>query len=73
MGRAPGLAVDTGPVVCACRNVRADRIVAAIDGGADSVEAVGEATAAGSVCGSCRPEIARLLAAPAAKDVRHAA
>jgi assimilatory nitrate reductase catalytic subunit len=62
MGRAPGRPVETGPVVCACRNVRADRIAAAIGGGAATVEAVGEATTAGTVCGSCRPEIARFLA-----------
>jgi assimilatory nitrate reductase catalytic subunit len=60
-------------VVCACRNVRATRIETAIAGGACSVEAVGEATTAGSVCGSCRPEIARMLAAAPAKEVRHAA
>jgi assimilatory nitrate reductase catalytic subunit len=72
-GRAPGQPLDTGPVVCACRNVRASRIEAAIGAGAASVQAVGEATTAGTVCGSCGPEIARLLAAAAPKEVRHAA
>jgi assimilatory nitrate reductase catalytic subunit len=60
-------------VVCACRNVRAERIAAAVAGGADSVEAVGEVTTRGTTCGSCRPEIARLLGPGAAGEVRHAA
>ncbi|HET6969512.1 MAG TPA: molybdopterin-dependent oxidoreductase, partial [Phenylobacterium sp.] len=73
IGRAPGRAIETGPVVCACRNVRATRIEAAIAAGAASVEAVGEATTAGTVCGSCRPEITRLLAAAQPSEVLHAA
>ena len=73
MGRAPGQAANASPVVCACRNVRADRIAAAISAGAASLDAVGEITTAGTTCGSCRPEIARMLGAQAAKEVRHAA
>jgi assimilatory nitrate reductase catalytic subunit len=61
IGRAPGAPVETGARVCACRNVRAGRIEAAIAAGAQTVEAVGEATTAGTVCGSCRPEIGRLI------------
>jgi assimilatory nitrate reductase catalytic subunit len=73
IGRPPGRAVEVGPVVCACRNVRAERIAAAITGGAGSIEAVGEATGAGSVCGSCRPEIAGLLSRYRSGRVREAA
>jgi len=73
IGRAAGAPMDTGPVVCACRNVRVGKIEAAISAGADSVEAVGEATTAGSVCGSCRPEIIRLLAPATPREVRNAA
>jgi assimilatory nitrate reductase catalytic subunit len=73
IGRAPGAAMESGPPVCACRNVRAGRIEAAIAAGAASVDAVSEVTTAGTVCGSCRPEIARLIAAHAKKEVRHAA
>jgi assimilatory nitrate reductase catalytic subunit len=73
IGRPPGRAVEAGPVVCACRNVRAERIAAAIANGAASIEAVGEITAAGTVCGSCRPEIARRLAAETSKEFRHVA
>jgi assimilatory nitrate reductase catalytic subunit len=63
IGRQAGGVVETGPLVCACRNVRADRIVAAAAAGASTLEAIGDATTAGTVCGSCRPEIARLIAA----------
>ncbi len=71
IGRQPGVAVETGPVVCACRGVRANRIEAAIASGCASLDAIADATGAGSACGSCRPEIARLLAAKG--EVRHAA
>ena len=73
IGRAPGVPVETGELVCACRNVRTGRIEAAIAAGAAGLDAVGEATTAGTVCGSCRPEISRLIAAQPPKDVRHAA
>jgi assimilatory nitrate reductase catalytic subunit len=63
IGRPPGRPTDTSPMVCACRGVRAGRIAAAIAEGRASVDAVGEATGAGTSCGSCRPEIARMLAA----------
>jgi assimilatory nitrate reductase catalytic subunit len=63
LGRPPGRIVEAGPMVCACRGVREARIVSAIAGGAADLDAVGEATGAGASCGSCRPEIARLLQA----------
>jgi assimilatory nitrate reductase catalytic subunit len=43
--------------------VRAAVIGKAIAAGAGDVDAVAEATGAGTSCGSCRPELARLLAA----------
>jgi assimilatory nitrate reductase catalytic subunit len=43
--------------------VGAKAIRAAIAGGCDSVAAVGAKTKAGTNCGSCKPEIAALLAA----------
>ena len=49
IGRPPGRAVETGPIVCACLGVRAMKIEAAIAAGAGSVDAVGEATSAGSL------------------------
>ena len=56
--------MDRGPVVCACFDVRARTILTAIaEQGLTSVAEVGAALSAGSNCGSCRPAIARLLAA----------
>ncbi|WP_309091045.1 (2Fe-2S)-binding protein, partial [Phenylobacterium sp.] len=72
VGRAPGRQVESGPIVCACRGVRAARIQAAVAAGAVSADDVASATDAGSSCGSCRPEIVRLIAA-AKPEVRHAA
>jgi assimilatory nitrate reductase catalytic subunit len=74
LGRAPGRAIDASPVVCACRGVRSARIAAAIAGGAADVDAVAEATGAGTACGSCRPEVSRLIAGSKPEnEVRHAA
>ena len=56
-------APDPGPTVCACFGVGARTIDAAIRGGCGSVESVGTQLKAGTNCGSCRPEIARLLRA----------
>ncbi|HWA62849.1 MAG TPA: nitrate reductase [Caulobacteraceae bacterium] len=70
-GFAPGFA-DLGAVVCACRNVRERTLEAALAAGAASLDALCEATGAGVTCGSCRPELARLIGA-AAEETRHAA
>ncbi len=55
-----GLA-DLGPLVCSCFAVRRTTIVDSVRAGAVSVEAIGEALNAGTNCGSCRPEIMRLI------------
>lgn len=47
--------------VCLCNHVSKTTICEAIRAGCDSVEAVGEATRAGTGCGSCRSQIARLI------------
>lgn len=73
IGRAPGKASDSSPIICACRNVRSAAIGKAIAAGAHDVDAVAEATGAGTNCGSCRPEIARLLAATPRTEVANAA
>ena len=73
IGRAPGRIVEAGPMICACLGVRTRKIAAAIADGADSVDAVSAATGAGSSCGSCRPEIARILKSTTSAEVRHAA
>ncbi|WP_300520481.1 nitrate reductase [Aliiroseovarius sp.] len=53
---------DPGPTVCACMGVGANDLKAAIAGGCHTVEALGEATQAGTSCGSCKPELASLIA-----------
>lgn len=60
-GRPPGAAIDRGPLVCACLKVGATAVGTAIAAGAMTPDAVGKATGAGTNCGSCRPEIARMI------------
>lgn len=62
-GRPPGAPVDKGPMVCACLKVGAKAVNTAIAAGADTPDAIGAATGAGTNCGSCRPEIARMIKA----------
>ncbi len=71
-GRAPG-ARDDGAIVCACFKVGAHRLAAEVGQGARTLEALGEATGAGTNCGSCRPELARLIRQAAEPENRHAA
>lgn len=60
----PGAGVaDPGPTICACLNVGLNTITAAIAAqNLRSVEQIGAALQAGTSCGSCRPELAALLA-----------
>jgi assimilatory nitrate reductase catalytic subunit len=59
--RPPGAASAGGPIVCACANVSASKILAAIQQGSRSMDEIGAATRAGVTCGSCRPELRRML------------
>jgi assimilatory nitrate reductase catalytic subunit len=62
-GRAPGDVPDVGPIVCACFGVGLNTLRQAIEGGGImSVDAIGAALQAGTNCGSCKPELADLLA-----------
>lgn len=65
IGRPPGAPVDKGAMVCACLKVGAKAVDAAIAAGAANADAVGAVTGAGTNCGSCRPEIARMIVAAA--------
>ncbi len=56
-----GLA-SAGPVVCACFGVGRTTILAAIAGGAQSAAEIGVQLKAGTNCGSCIPEMKRLIA-----------
>jgi len=66
---ADGLA-DPGPVVCACFGVGLNVIRdAIIRGGAASVEAIGAALRAGTNCGSCLPELKKIVARERAPQI----
>ncbi len=60
-GRGGKSEADCGGIVCACSNVGKTTIMAAIAKGANSLNAVGNATKAGTSCGSCRADIKSLL------------
>ncbi len=60
-GRPPMDQPDKGAIVCACFSVGINEIAAAVRGGCHSVEAVGACLNAGTNCGSCRPEIRRIV------------
>ena len=60
-GRPGQGAVDRGATVCACFGVGANDIAQAVKRGCATVASVGEATQAGTNCGSCRPEIKRII------------
>nr|WP_123793409.1 nitrate reductase [Pacificibacter maritimus] len=62
-GQAPADRVDTGPVICSCFGVGLNTIINAIEtGGLGDVDQIGAALQAGTNCGSCRPELADILA-----------
>ena len=54
---------DPGPTLCACFGIGVNTILTAIEqGGLMTVAQIGTALGAGTNCGSCRPELAALLA-----------
>jgi assimilatory nitrate reductase catalytic subunit len=62
-GRSADGLVSAGPIVCACFSVGLATIRDAIrSGAASSVEAIGAALRAGTNCGSCLPELKRIVA-----------
>jgi assimilatory nitrate reductase catalytic subunit len=69
-GIAPGGARPAGRTVCACFSVSEDRIAEAVRGGGLTTPAqVGAALKAGTNCGSCVPEIRKIIAANSAATV----
>ena len=60
-GRGGADTPDPGPIVCVCFSVGAFQIAAAASSGCATIAAVGEVLQAGTNCGSCRPEINRIL------------
>ena len=61
-GRALDPAADVGAIVCSCFAIGRNQIIGAIEAGATSVEQIGGRLKAGTNCGSCKPELAKLLA-----------
>ena len=60
-GRAGADQPDPGVTICACMGVGVNTIRAAIRSGAQTVEAIGARTCAGTNCGACKPELSALL------------
>jgi nitrite reductase (NADH) large subunit len=63
--RARSAPVDR--LVCNCHKVTEQALVEALAAGADSVEALGASTRAGTGCGSCKGELTQLVATRARK------
>jgi assimilatory nitrate reductase catalytic subunit len=62
-GRSAPDGAGAGPVICSCFGVGLNAIRAAIESGAAaSVEDIGRALRAGTNCGSCLPELKRIVA-----------
>ena len=62
-----GLA-NAGPIVCACFGVGRNTICDTIAGGARSAADIGAKLKAGTNCGSCIPELKRLIAQTGTSD-----
>jgi assimilatory nitrate reductase catalytic subunit len=61
-GRAADGLVETGPVICACFGVGLNVIRAAMESKtATDVASIGKALRAGTNCGSCLPELKRIV------------
>jgi assimilatory nitrate reductase catalytic subunit len=61
-GKSPDGLASAGPVVCACFGVGRSTILAAIAAGAATAAEIGVKLKAGTNCGSCIPEMKRLIA-----------
>ncbi|MEM9178269.1 MAG: molybdopterin-dependent oxidoreductase [Pseudomonadota bacterium] len=53
---------SVGPIICSCEGVGQTTLINAIHDGAVSVSALGTCTKAGTNCGSCKPELRKLIA-----------
>jgi assimilatory nitrate reductase catalytic subunit len=67
-GKSAGGLASSGPVVCACFGVGRNTICDAIAAGAGAVAEIGVQLKAGTNCGSCIPELKRLIAQAAAAN-----
>ena len=62
-GRSGSADFDASPTICACFGVKSRAILSAIADGACSTDAIGRCLNAGTNCGSCLPEVRRMIAA----------
>ena len=53
--------MDDDTIICPCMGTTLQEIREAVNGGADTLEAVEAATGAGTVCGACADELAALV------------
>lgn len=60
-GRSDATLPDKGSIVCSCMSVGTNEILDAIHAGHTTISSVGEATQAGTNCGSCRAEISGMI------------
>jgi assimilatory nitrate reductase catalytic subunit len=67
-GKSADGQANSGPIVCACFGVGHTTISDAIAKGANSAAAIGAQLKAGTNCGSCIPELKRLIAQAGAAD-----
>lgn len=67
-GRSINGLANAGPIVCACFGVGRTAICDAIASGAGSTAEIGAQLKAGTNCGSCIPELKRLIAQASAGD-----
>ena len=71
-GRPREAGPDRGAIICICHDVGEREIATVIAGGAATVACIGNATRAGTNCGSCRPHLSRMIE-EAHSDMREAA
>ena len=69
-GRSGDGLASVGPIVCACFGVGRNTIEEAIKAGAGSAADIGATLKAGTNCGSCIPELKRMLAQTALQTVK---
>ena len=61
-GKAAADQRDCGPIICSCFGVGLNDIVDAVrSDGCATVDAIGQSLQAGTNCGSCRPELKRII------------
>ena len=61
------------PRICFCMRVHRNALIAAIEAGADTLDALGNRTRAGTGCGTCRIDLLGLLEAHDPKKATEAA